>query len=381
MTRPGVALERLDAYDPAKTLEALRRVLAPLGGMERFVKPGAKVALKPNLLFGRAAGKALNTHPEIVRAAGRLALEAGAGELLIGDSPGFGTARGAARLCGILPVAEELGAAVVEFTPVEHMDRGRSFPRLELARELLEADVVINLPKMKTHGQMLMTLAVKNMFGAVPGTRKFQWHYRAGRDKLVFARALNEIAMAVRPALSILDAVLAMDGMGPSSGRPRWTNFIAAGDDPWALDAAIMDVLGLERSLLFTLLAASGHGPSEWREVEIFGESPEALRPDDWDIPELVTAQMHGGFVEKRLPRLADWLRARISPPPRANGRCVRCGHCVAICPAGAMRLDPDPVIDREKCIRCYCCHELCQYGGMDMRRGGALARILGFGG
>ncbi|MDR1612397.1 MAG: DUF362 domain-containing protein [Planctomycetota bacterium] len=379
---PTVALERLAGYDdPDGVAAAVRNALGPLGGMERFVKPGMRVVIKPNLLFGRAPERALNTHPEIVRAVGKLVREAGAGEIMIGDSPGFGSARGAAKICGILPVAEELGAKFVEFTPVENIDPKRAFPRLELARELLAADLVVNLPKMKTHGQMLMTLAVKNMFGAVPGTRKFQWHYRAGRDKIVFARMLNDIALAVRPGLSILDAVLSMDGMGPSAGRPRRTGFIAAADDPWALDAAVMDVLGLERTLLFTLREADERGLRGWRDAAVVGERPEDLRPGEWDVPELVGAQMHGTFIEKRLPGVAKWLRARISPPPGPNSRCIRCGYCVDICPAGAMRMEAGVVVDADACIRCYCCHELCRYDGMDLPRPGLLSRILGFGG
>ncbi len=366
-------------YRPEGILAAMRRLLAPLGGMGRFVARGDQVLLKPNLVFGRHPDRAVNTHPEIVRAAATLAFEAGAGRVALGDSPGFGAARSAARAAGYLPVAEELGIEIVEFTPTESLSRERAFARLEVARELLEADAIINLPKMKTHGQMLLSLAVKNLFGAVPGARKLQWHYRAGRDRLLFARAINEIALAVKPRLNILDAVTGMDGMGPSAGRARPVGFLAAGGDPWAVDAAVMDVLGLERTLLFTLAAAREHGPRAWEAVRLLGDGPEGLRPADWDIPELVTLQMHGGFIERRLPALAAWLRARISPRPVPGKKCTACGHCVAICPAQAMRLENGKVvIDESLCIRCYCCHELCQFEGMDIASGGLLARVMG---
>ncbi len=379
MTRNTVSLLRHDTYDPDATLAAIQTLLQPLGGMAAFVKTGARVVLKPNLVFGRSENKAVNTHHSVIRAVAILAREAGAGTIVIGDSPGYGSARMAAKQCGILPVAEELGIELVEFTPREHIDQERFFPRLELAEQLLTADCIINLPKLKTHGQMLMSMAVKNMFGAVPGARKFQWHYRAGRDKMFFARMLNEIALAVRPTLSVMDAVLAMDGKGPGSGRARPADFLAAAADPWAMDAILMDVLGIERNRLFTLAEAEQRGLDWWHEARAVGADPSELRPRDWDIPELITSQMHGKFVEKHLPSIAAWLRNRITPPPFAKKNCTKCGYCITICPVKAIRESNGGIaIDSKACIRCYCCHELCQHDGMDMARGGLLARVLG---
>ena len=379
MTRPGVSLLSQRNYDPDAVLARLRELLRPLGGMEHFVPKGARVILKPNLVYGRHADKAINTHPSVVRAAALLAREAGAGWLGLGDSPGFGSAASAARASGLLPVAEETGAELVEFTPVPDTDEKRSFVRLELAKELLEADVIINLAKMKTHGQMLMTLAVKNMFGAVPGARKFQWHYRAGRDRMLFARVINEIARRVRPDLNILDAVVGMDGMGPTAGRARPVGFLAASPDAWALDATVMDLLGVRREELFTLADAFKDGHTDWCEPTLYGDPPDILRPDDWRIPQLRTLQMHGKTIEKYLPGLAAWLRRKITPVPKAGAACTGCGYCAEICPAKAMHIRNGKVsIDEATCIRCYCCHELCQQHGLDMEAGGFIARLLG---
>lgn len=333
--------------------------------------------LKPNLVFGRSPEKAINTHPEILRAAAVLAREAGAASIAMGDSPGFGAGRMAARAAGLLAVGAEENIDFVEFTPTENHKGTRLFHKLELARELLDADVIINLPKMKTHGQMLMTLGVKNMFGAVPGARKFQWHYRAGRDRLFFARAINEICQAVRPQLTILDAVVGMDELGPSAGRPRDVGFVAVSDNPWSLDAAIMDVLGIDRDYLFTLAAAKEFGPHDWEDFDWQGAAPAALKPDDWRIPELHTLQMHGGFIERHLPKVAKWIRKRIAPRPAPNKNCVACSYCVDICPAKAMSLKNGKlVIDEAACIRCFCCHELCQHTGLDVTTS-PIARLL----
>lgn len=381
MSRPGVSLLSLHEYQPDAVVARMRELLEPLGGMRRFVPKGARVVLKPNLVFGRHADKAINTHPSVVRAAAILAREAGAGWIGMGDSPGFGSAASASRAAGLLPVVEEMGMELVEFTPVSDSDEKRSFVRLELARELLEADVIINLAKMKTHGQMLMTLAVKNMFGAVPGARKFQWHYRAGRDRLLFARVINEIARRVRPTLSILDAVVGMDGMGPTAGRVRPVGFLAASSDPWALDATVMDILGVKREELFTLADAMKSGQTDWSDPVLYGDPPEGLRPDDWNIPQLRSLQMHGGTIEKYLPGLAAWLRRKITPFPVAGDACTGCGYCVDICPAKAMRLqDGRVMVDDAACIRCYCCHELCQQHGLELKSGGLVAHLLGIG-
>ncbi len=380
---PTVSFAPQTDYEPDAVLRQMRQVLAPLGGMEKFIPKGSRVVFKPNLVFGRKPEAGINTHPAVLRAALKLAKECGARQLLVGDSPGYGTARAAAKNCGLLEVIEAEGAELIEFTSTENVRENRTFVRLELAKELLDADVIVNLPKMKTHGQMLMSLAVKNMFGAVVGARKLQWHYRAGKDRKMFARVLNEIAAAARPALSILDAVVGMDGLGPTAGRARAVGFLAAADNPWSLDAAVMDVIGLERHILFTLQDAETHPPcpEDWQNFQRFGPDPITLRPQDWDIPELVTLQMHGGFVERRLPWLAAWLRNRLAPKPVIKESCIGCGYCQQICPAQAIRLQNGKAcIDDARCIRCCCCHELCQYQAVDLRRAAILARLLGIG-
>jgi uncharacterized protein (DUF362 family)/NAD-dependent dihydropyrimidine dehydrogenase PreA subunit len=376
---PLVSLLGKADYNPERLETAIRRLLEPLGGMRRFIAPGARVILKPNLVLGYHPDQAVNTHPALVRAVAKEVLEAGAGLVSLGDSPGFGTAAGAARKAGLTQVAGELGLEIIEFTPVEVETPELPFPRLALARELLEADAVVNLPKLKNHAQMFMTLAVKNLFGAVPGTRKLQWHYRAGRDRRLFARMLNAVAVKIRPALNLLDAVIGMDGMGPTAGRARPAGFLAASADAWALDAAVMDVLGLERERLFTLAEAAEQGPREWLDFRLAGPAPESLRPDGWEPPDLRSLQMHGGFIERHLPFLARRLRSGISPRPKPNSACVGCARCREVCPAQAITMAKSrPRIDEAGCIRCYCCHELCPHRGLDIASPGLIARLLG---
>ena len=231
----AVSLQALADYDPGRVRDTLTLLLAPLGGISHFVKPGQKVLIKPNLLAAKAPDKAVTTHPEIVRQTILLTQGAG-GKVTVGDSPGLGKAASVARKCGILDVVEETGASFATFeesVPIT-LDTG-TFHHLEVARESLEADVIINLPKLKTHQMMGYTGAVKNLFGLVVGMRKVRLHLQAGTDKAFFALMLLELAEYFSPALSIMDAVTGMEGNGPGNGDPVHLGALLASTHPIAL--------------------------------------------------------------------------------------------------------------------------------------------------
>jgi uncharacterized protein (DUF362 family) len=241
----AVALVRCEDYDPARVESAVRRSVDLLGGMSAFVKPGDQVLLKPNLLAARAPEARVTTDPEIVRSVARLVVEAG-GRPAIGDSPALEPFQRVARKTGMKKVADELGLELVDLigpAPVPLRD-GAVFRNLELSSRVMQADVVINLPKLKTHAQMLFTLGVKNLFGAVVAQRKAEWHYMAGVDRDTFASLHLDIYQAIRPALTILDGVWGMEGHGPANGRPRRLNLMAAATDAVALDVSICRLLG-----------------------------------------------------------------------------------------------------------------------------------------
>ena len=223
-----VSLTKVPDYDRGKMGEALERLLEPLGGMAAFVLPGERVLLKPNMLYGKAPECAVTTHPEVLRAVIDLVKNAG-GVPLVGDSPGFGDIRKVAEKSGLLQVCTDTGAELVEFAEAVEVAGTGLFKRLELARPYLEADRVINLPKLKTHEMMTMTCAVKNLFGAVVGHAKAGWHLKAGADREMFARMLLEIYLLRKPDLTIVDAITAMEGNGPGSGDPVHVGLLLAG--------------------------------------------------------------------------------------------------------------------------------------------------------
>lgn len=374
--KPRVCLAAVPDYRPEAVAAGLERVLAPLGGMAAFVRPGQKVLLKPNLLAGKPPEKAVTTHPQIVRAVVRLVQQAG-GIALVGDSPGVGAPEKVARRCGILAAAQETGALFAPFTEsVRVRPRGGTFHELEIARQVLEADVVINLPKLKTHQMMGLTCAVKNLFGAVVGMRKARLHLQAGTDKSFFALMLLELAEQLRPALTIVDAVVAMEGDGPGSGDPVGVGAVLAGTDPLAVDTVAVELLGLAPAAVWTQKVAqeTGRPGSRLAEVELAGDDPAALRPKRF-------RQARSTDVRFGLPPwLSEPLKSSLTARPQiAAGSCVLCGLCVEHCPPQAMAVAGGRLtINHARCIRCFCCQELCPRGAV-LTRQGLLLRLARF--
>lgn len=374
MTLP-VSIQPLADYQPQAVRAALEQLLAPLGGMAAFIRPGQKVLLKPNLLAGKPPEKAVTTHPEIVRQTILLAQAAG-GVVSVGDSPGIGTPESVARKSGILQVVEETGARFapfVESVPVSL--REGTFHHLEVAREVLDAEVIINLPKLKTHQMMGYTGAVKNLFGSVVGMRKVRLHLQAGADPAFFALMLLELAERFPPALSIMDAVVGMEGNGPGSGDPVQIGALLASAYPLALDTAAIAMVGLSERQVWTQRVASetGRPGSRLDEVTIIGPPLASLRPRHFRPAP--SADLGFGLPAPVKRALRNTLTAR----PVITTGCVRCGDCVRHCPPQAMAIDARGVsIDYHKCIRCFCCQELCPHGVI-LTRQGALLRIAAF--
>ncbi|MGF1515514.1 MAG: DUF362 domain-containing protein [Elainellaceae cyanobacterium] len=281
----AVSLLRAAHYD--RDLEAnLAALLAPLGGIAAFVKPGDRVLLKPNLLTGARPTHECTTRPEIVAAVGQMVIDAG-GKPFLGDSPAFGSAKGVAKANGYLPMLERLGISVVEFSGQRCGTGSDEFGHLRLSKQAMGADVVINLPKVKSHSQLTLTLGVKNLFGCVPGKMKAWWHLEAGKDKQRFARMLVETARAIAPDLTIVDGIVGHEGNGPSGGTPRQLGVLAAARDPFALDRALVEILQVDPEMVPTIVASRSLGLCpELGAIAFPLATPEELRIEGWKLPE-----------------------------------------------------------------------------------------------
>lgn len=339
--------------------------------MEKFVNRGDQVLLKPNLLTAKPPEAAVTTHPEVVRSVIRLVRQAG-GEPFISDSPsaiGLYPLQKVSAKSGLTQIAAEEGVQVKDFSSAQSAgdDKGRLFKKLKVAKEALEADVVINLPKVKTHGLMTLTLSVKNLFGCVMGKTKAQWHLSAGSDKFYFASMLVEVYQAIKPALTVVDGIIGMEGDGPASGVPRQLGFVAAGSDCVAIDAVISHILGLDPAKLPVIQAATakGIGQAEISKIEILGESIADLAVDNFAMPKTT-----------ELPRLAKGLssilkKACTSKPLEDISKCTLCMQCASVCPTDIIKKSDSRLnFNYDKCIRCFCCQEVCPEGAMQIKQG-----------
>jgi uncharacterized protein (DUF362 family) len=285
--KPIVSLRQAHSYDYTTLLPIMREVLEPLGGISSIVKPGDRVLLKPNLLTGARPTKECTTRPEIVYCIAKLVQEAG-GKPFLGDSPAFGSAKGVAEANGLLAVAKELNLPLVEF----HGDRyatGGALQHLRLSKEAMGADVVINLPKVKSHMQLTVTLGVKNLFGCVPGKMKAWWHMEAGKDPQRFARMLIETAQTINPQLTIMDGIVGHEGNGPSGGEPRHLGVLGASRNVFALDRAMLAILQVEPEIVPIAKEMMEQGLcGELADLTWVGDPLDSWQMDDWRLPDSI---------------------------------------------------------------------------------------------
>ena len=371
--KSSVSIVKCENYDEEKILAALRQSVDLIGGIQAFINQGSRVLLKPNILYGKSPEKAITTHPSILKGMIQIVREAG-GIPCIGDSPSVGSLMRAAEKAGIKAVADEMKCPLVEFDKplLSPKGSGKTFKQLEIDQAVLEADVVINLPKWKTHVQMLLTLGVKNLFGCIPGPRKAQCHLMAGEDAKAFARILVDVYRIVQPCLTILDGVVGMEGNGPNSGRPIPIGLILASGDSLSLDQIICDLLGISRKSLLTNRVAFDQGLVR-EEIDVVGEKVEEVKISSFQFPTLFRVNWGlPGFLSKALKN------ALTSKPAVVEQMCNNCDLCTKICPPKAlMRKGKDLVFDYKQCIRCFCCLEVCPSGAISIRPGWAL-KIVG---
>ena len=366
-----VSVKQLDTYEPDQMLEAVRALLAPLGGIQHFVQPGQKVLLKPNILGGFDVDKAVTTHPSLVRAMTLLVQEAG-GRVLIGDSPGIHNPKTAAKKCGIYAVVEETGAEWADFThtTVIENQENQVVKRLTMAQAVADADVIISLPKLKTHVLMQYTGAVKNQFGLIVGSQKAKYHYRLKtREWLI--RLFFDINRTAKPVLAVMDAVVGMQGNGPSGGEPRAIGVLLAGSDLTAVDVIACSLIGLDPLQVPSIKEAvvCNFGVTTLDNIETVG--------DDWRENKLSDfkqiKQMRNILLFPVPDFMQQWIRRQFAPKPRIDfSRCIECGACNRGCPVEPPAIDPQrkkKPVDDDRCIRCYCCHEFCPVKAIRLTR------------
>ncbi len=348
---------------------AIDFLLAPLGGIAHFVRPGMKVLIKPNMLSCKEPERAATTHPAIIEEVARLCVQAGA-HVCIGDSPPavFGRTDEFWEKTGFAAAARNSGAELLSFesdakTPVKFYSNGREIT-VHLVKTLFMADVVINLAKMKTHNLTRITGAVKNLFGLVPGLSKAQWHKVFPRPE-EFSDFISDLAHQIPVTLNILDGIESMDGQGPAGGRVVKSGVLLASTSPVTVDMGFCKIIGLDPSQVPTMkrCAQLNWGPKNFSEIECVGCPPAEAMVSDYRVPGTPPISMIPDFFIKILRRLI-WAGPVLLPKT-----CIKCGRCKEICPANAININAEGAeFDRNLCISCFCCMEVCPVEAIEMK-------------
>lgn len=376
-----VSVVKCGSYDAAEVEAAMQAVLEPIGGLD-WVVPEMKVAIKTNLVAAMKPESAATTHPAVLCALVKL-LKARGADVIVGDSPG-----GLYNAAFVNRVYAAAGLKQVEQAGAElNRNFGEAqaeFPDAKVAKQftytawLDEADAIIDFCKLKSHGMMSMSAAVKNLFGTIPGTLKPEYHFKYP-DEHDFADMLVDLNEYFKPRLCIADAVVGMEGNGPTAGEPRLIGALMASLSPYDLDLVCADVIGVSMNDVPTIRAAHERGlcPASAAELKIHGDIDSIRIPDFKNILSHRGLQFQGsGSLISKITGTVIGMALRSKPIVKKD-ECVGCGVCAGICPAHAIEIKKKlPQIDRAKCICCFCCQEFCPKGAMVVKRP-LIARML----
>lgn len=370
-----VSIVRCESYENEVCDHAISEALTPFGGLE-WVQPGMKIAIKANLVAAMKPESAATTHPSLLASLTRALVGRGA-SVIVGDSPG--NLYNAAVLNHVYSVTglravEQAGGALNHNFDVKEA----SFEEAHVAKHfsytawLDEADAIISFCKLKSHGMMCLSAATKNLFGAVPGTMKPEYHFRYP-DPLDFGGMIIDLNDYFKPVLYLVDAVLAMEGNGPTAGTPRRMGALLAGKNCHKLDMVCAELIGLDPMVVPTLRAAANYGlvSENTDDISVVGSVA------DFQLADFERIERGRGMqFETVLPGVLGSVfgkiakRAMRSYPKLKNSECVGCGLCANVCPAKAITIrNKKAEIDYKNCIRCFCCQEFCPKGAMKVHR------------
>lgn len=370
-----VLIQKCPSYDRDTVLDRVREIFAVNGGMERFAAPGKTVVIKPNLVGRKKPEEAATTHPSLVWAVARLCREAGA-DVVIAESPGGlydkSFLKGIYKVTGMEQAAEDSGAQLsydCSETRVANPD-AMYLKSLDIITPVAQADTVISISKLKTHGMMVYTGAVKNLFGCIAGLKKAEYHMKMS-DYDEFANSIIDIFLSARVSLNIIDAVIGMERDGPTAGDPKHMGLLISSRDAFEADLTALDIIGVNpaRVPVFKNAVARGLCPADSASLEYAG----AIRPEQVRIPDFKVnyneqfANLH--FVK------GVWGRgfsALIRPRPVFHrNKCRACHECEKCCPAKVITVTKEKgaQVNLDGCIRCYCCQELCPFKAVTIKK------------
>lgn len=356
---PFLIMENLADYNDERMAEIVSGMLEASGLELR----GKKVLVNPNLLGPFTPDSAVVTHPSLIRAV-RQQLRSRGCEVIVGDNPGirgYGMVGKTAKVSG---AGEAAGDDFLNLTlrPRQLEIESRFTSKVSISSEVLEADILISLPKLKTHMATILTGAVKNSYGFVVGADKTRLHAAAPRHEH-FGQVVADIYSIRPPDLVIMDAVIGMEGNGPSGGRRRQIGYLMASDSGGAMDLAMCHMTGIDPSKVATQRAVTKRGlaPSSMEEVDVRGEIPALHR---FRPPTSLIQFDPWGLVHKAFSQRIAKPQIKVD-----KSKCTACAACARSCPANVIEVGDYPSFDFSGCISCYCCYEMCPERALQVGR------------
>ena len=325
---------------------------------------GKKVVIKPNVLRISTADEHIVTHPSILRAVVNKVETLSPSELIVGDNPGlfaYGDNKLSFEKTGLMDASKGYYRNLGDFST--QLDFNPDFlPHVGVSKAIMEADILISLPKFKTHGLTVLTGAIKNSYGILPGAQKARLHQIAGSPKRFHEMIVDVFRLRI-PDLFIMDAVIGMEGNGPASPDLREIGVVLAADNGVAMDGVVARMMGLDPAELRFLCKARemGLGNFESDSLELDGDMPIL---SDFLLPPL------SGEIIASNPAISDMMHAKMRLLPKADPElCTACEACIEQCPASALHMADDiPQVHMDMCITCFCCQEICPEKAMTLQ-------------
>ena len=365
-------LSILPDYEQTALDAAVRRAFLALG-VSGDLKPGMKVVLKPNLVMAKKPDSPVTTHPAVIRAVVHWLTEQGITDITLAESSGglynAEYMKNIYHVCGM----DTLGSSVrlnmdFSFRSVNCVP-GFSNHSFNLITPICEADYIINLAKLKTHAMTGYSGGIKNLFGTIPGLQKPQMHYR-WPDLEDFSNMLLELARTVAPQITVIDAIDAMEGNGPTGGTSHPLHMLLAARDLYTQDCFAAELMGLQPESIVMLRQAMERGLAKPAEIHLVGDPvPDSLTP--FVRPDTIRLDFSNSLPPfLRRPFTAVAKKLLRSYPKVDPQKCVGCGKCAESCPAHIIRIrDHKAHFQKKGCISCFCCQEMCPMKAISVKK------------
>ncbi len=369
-----VIVKSIAEYDVEQLREQIDYIMQSMPNCDTLCSE-TKVVLKPNLLAKHAPEAAVTTHPSVVEAVILELKKRGVRNIALIDSAGgLYNERAMSpiyKASGLAEVCERHGVSYGDdYSTVPMRTNGKICNEFTVLTPISEADFIINLPKLKTHAMTTMTCATKNLFGVVSGLLKAELHMRFP-SKENFGDMLIDLAGLIKPQLTIVDAIIGMEGDGPAGGIPKRCGLLFAGEDVLSIDLVCAKYMGIEESAIPYLQAAQRRGLCGTYTQELLFDGCTLQPSADYKLPASYSSITFDSRVPRILRPIMPVIVGMVAPKPFIKrALCIGCGKCGQICPASTISIDNGvAVIHKKKCIRCFCCHEVCPVKSIGIRK------------